>query len=311
MSDDLSPVSQSENINARSIEIGFIKAWRDIFRAVTRNRLALMGIVILALIVLLAVFAEQLAPQNPTRQNLRMTLRPPSWAEGGDPQFLFGTDHFGRDILSRLMFGARVSIPTAGIAALFALAVGVTVGLIAGYFGGKIDTLLTGLVDIFLAFPLILMALSLAAILGPSMRNLMIVMTLTGWMSYARVIRSAVLGIKGKEYIDASIALGASNLRVILRHILPNVIAPVLVLVAYNFSQFIILESALSFLGLGIPPPAPTWGRMLYEGRDYLTIAPWAITFPGIAIMLTVLSANFIGDGLRDALDPHLRNITQ
>jgi peptide/nickel transport system permease protein len=311
MSAGMSPVRQVGTVTRRGIEVGFLKAWRDIFMAVTRNRLALVGMIVLSLIILMAVFAEQLSPHNPTRQNLRLVLRPPAWSEGGDPQFTLGTDHFGRDILSRLIHGARVSIPTAGIAALFALAVGVTIGLIAGYFGGKTDTLLTGLVDIFLAFPLILMALTLAAILGPSMRNLMIVMALTGWMSYARVIRSAVLGIKSKEYIDASIALGASNLRVILRHILPNVIAPVLVLVAYNFSQFIILESALSFLGLGIPPPAPTWGRMLYEGRDYLTIAPWAITFPGIAIMLTVLSANFIGDGLRDALDPHLRNITQ
>jgi peptide/nickel transport system permease protein len=310
MSTSLATSQQIDQKKPKRVEIPFFQQWRDIFLAVTRNRLALFGIITLTLIVLMAVFADQISPQNPTQQNLRLTLRPPAWYPSGDPQYILGTDHFGRDILSRLIHGARVSIPTAGIAALFALTVGITIGLIAGYFGGKTDTLLTGFVDIFLAFPLILMALSLAAILGPSMQNLMIVMALTGWMSYARVIRSAVLGIKDREYVSASVALGASHLRVILRHILPNVIAPVLVLVAYNFSQFIILESALSFLGLGIPPPTPTWGRMLYEGRDFLTIAPWIITFPGVAIMLTVLSANFIGDGLRDALDPHLRNIT-
>ena len=310
MSASLITSKRIDQLKHKRIDISFFKQWRDIFLAVTDNRLALFGVVILTLIVLMAVFADQISPQDPTHQNLRLTLRPPAWSQGGDPQYFLGTDHFGRDILSRLIHGARVSIPTAGIAAFFALAVGITIGLIAGYFGGQIDTLLTGFVDIFLAFPLILMALSLAAILGPSMRNLMIVMALTGWMSYARVIRSAVLGIKDKEYIFASVALGASHLRVILGHILPNVIAPVLVLVAYNFSQFIILESALSFLGLGIPPPTPTWGRMLFEGRDFLTIAPWIITFPGVAIMLTVLSANFIGDGLRDALDPHLRNLT-
>ena len=282
----------------------------DIYRAITKNRLALVGLIIMLLIILAAIFAEQLAPHDPVKQNLRNTLLPPAWMAGGSPEYLLGTADFGRDILSRLLYGARVSIPTAGVAALFALIIGVNIGLFAGYFGGMVDTLLTGLVDIFLAFPLILIALSLAAILGPSMRNLMLVMALTGWMAYARVIRSAVLTIKDQEYVIASIALGANPARVLFRHILPNVIAPTLVLVAFSFSTFIILESALSFLGLGIPPPAPTWGRMLYEGRDYLTVSPWLITFPGIIIMLTVLSANFIGDGLRDALDPKLRGLT-
>lgn len=286
------------------------KDFYDIYRAITRNRLALIGFLIMVVIILVAVFADQIAPHDPVKQNLRNTLLPPVWMDGGSPEFLLGTDDFGRDILSRLIYGARVSIPTAGVAALFALFIGVNVGLFAGYFGGRVDTVLTGLVDIFLAFPLILIALSLAAILGPSMRNLMLVMALTGWMTYARVIRSAVFTIKDQEYVLASIALGANPARVLFRHILPNVIAPTLVLVAFSFSQFIILESALSFLGLGIPPPAPTWGRMLYEGRDFLTVSPWLITFPGIVIMITVLSANFIGDGLRDALDPKLRGLT-
>ncbi len=286
------------------------KDFVDIYRALTRNRLALLGLIMMVLIILGAIFANEIAPHDPTKQNLRLTLLPPSWAEGGQPEYLLGTDDFGRDIFSRLLYGARVSIPTAGLAAFFALFIGVSVGLFAGYFGGTLDIVLTGLVDVFLAFPLVLMALSLAAILGPSMRNLMLVMALTGWMTYARVIRSAVLSLKDQEYVMASIALGGNSRRVIFRHILPNVLAPTLVLVAFSFSTFIILESALSFLGLGIPPPSPTWGRMLFEGRDYLTVAPWLITFPGIAIMVTVLCANFIGDGLRDALDPRLRGLT-
>lgn len=164
-------------------------------------------------------------------------------------------------------------------------------------------------VDVFLAFPLILLALSLAAILGPSIINLIIVMALTGWMAYARVVRSSVLSIKNQEYISAAQAVGVTHSRIVFRHILPNIVAPVLVLFTFGFAQFIILESALSFLGLGVPPPTPTWGRMLFDGRDVLTVAPWAITFPGLAIMLTVLAVNFVGDGLRDALDPRLRRL--
>ena len=166
------------------------------------------------------------------------------------------------------------------------------------------------IVDVFLAFPLILLALSLASILGPSLRNIIIVMALTGWMMYARVIRSAVLSINDREFISAAVVIGASAWRIQIIHILPNVIAPSIVLFTFSFAQFIIMESALSFLGLGVPPPAPTWGRMLFDGRDFLTTAWWLSTFPGICIMVTALSLNFIGDGLRDALDPHLRNIT-
>jgi peptide/nickel transport system permease protein len=181
--------------------------------------------------------------------------------------------------------------------------------LLAGFFGGKTETILMRIVDVFLAFPLILLALSLAAILGPNLRNLIIVMGLTGWMMYARVIRSAVLTLKNLEFITAAIAVGTPTYRIILRHVLPNIIAPALVLFTFNFAQFIIMESALSFLGLGVPPPTPTWGRMLFDGRDYLTIAWWMITFPGLCIMLTALSLNLVGDGLRDALDPRIRRM--
>lgn len=285
--------------------------WSDLLQGFIQNRLAVVGAVLMIIILVLAILAPVIKPHDPLKQNLRNTLVPPAWYEGGSIEYLLGTDHFGRDILSRLLYGARASLPASGLAAVFALILGTSVGLAAGYFGGVLDTILTGIVDVFLAFPLILMALALAAILGPSLRNLVIVMALTGWMSYARVVRSAVLSLKNTEFVTAAIVIGAHDFRVILRHIFPNVIGQTLVLFAYGFSQFIILESALSFLGLGIPPPTPTWGRMLYEGRDYLTLAPWTITFPGLAIMLTVLSNNFIGDGLRDALDPSLRRAVQ
>ncbi len=285
--------------------------WSDLLHGFIGNRLAVVGAILMLIILILAILAPFVKPHDPLRQNLRNTLVPPAWYEGGSINYLLGTDHFGRDILSRLLYGARASLPASGLAAIFALILGTSVGLVAGYFGGALDTVLTGIVDVFLAFPLILMALALAAILGPSLRNLVIVMALTGWMSYARVIRSAVLSLKNTEFVTAATVIGARDLQNHLRHIFPNVIGQTLVLFAYGFSQFIILESALSFLGLGIPPPTPTWGRMLYEGRDYLTVAPWTITFPGIAIMLTVLSNNFIGDGLRDALDPSLRRSVQ
>lgn len=283
--------------------------WADLVRSFTRSRLALTGLALLVIIVFLAVLAPWIAPHNPLEQDLADTLAPPAWEEGGSPGHLLGTDHFGRDSLSRLLYGANVSLRASGFAALFALLVGVTMGLVAGYRGGWVESVLMRVVDVFLAFPLILIALALAAILGPSLQNLIVVMGITGWMGYARVIRAAVLIIKKQEYIDAAIASGCSHTRIVLTHVLPNIVAPALVLFTFGFAQFIILESGLSFLGLGVPPPTPTWGRMLYEGRDYLTIAPWEITLPGLCIMLVVLSVNFIGDGMQDALDPRLRRM--
>ncbi len=269
----------------------------------------MIGFASLAIVLVMAVLAPWIAPHNPLEQDLADTLAPPAWEQGGSVNHLLGTDHFGRDSLSRLLFGANVSLRASGFAALFALLVGVSVGLVAGYGGGWIESMLMRIVDVFLAFPLILIALALAAILSPSLQNLIVVMAVTGWMGYARVIRAAVLTIKKQEYIDAAILSGCTHVQIMLRHVLPNIVAPALVLFTFGFAQFIILESGLSFLGLGVPPPAPTWGRMLYEGRDYLTIAPWEITLPGLCIMLVVLSVNFIGDGLRDALDPRLRRM--
>jgi peptide/nickel transport system permease protein len=293
----------------RSVRFGFVNRWADLAQSIARRRLAVLGLILFAIILFLAVTAPLIAPHDPLEQELGETLMPPVWETGGSAKYLLGSDHLGRDILSRLLYGANVSLRVAGFASLFALVLGVSVGLAAGYAGGWIEGTLMRIVDVFLAFPLILLALSLAAILGPSLTNLILVMALTGWMGYARIVRSSVLSIKHQEYIDAAKAVGATHGRIVLRHILPNIVAPALVLFTFGFAQFIILESALSFLGLGVPPPAPTWGRMLYDGRDVLTVAPWVITFPGVAIMITVLCGNFIGDGLRDALDPRLRRL--
>ena len=286
-----------------------IHQWSDLFYSFTRRRLAVAGALVFGLILILSVAAPWIAPHNPNSQDLSLTLLPPAWSPDGDPRYLLGTDHFGRDIVSRLLYGANVSLRAASSAALFALVIGVLIGLIAGFYGGLVESLLMRVVDIFLAFPLILLALALAAILKPSLRSIILVMGLTGWMVYARVIRSAVVTIKTQEYVAAAVSIGASSTRIIFVHILPNIVAPALVLFTFGFAQFIIMESALSFLGLGVPPPTPTWGRMLNDGRDYLTIAPWIITFPGLSIMLAALCLNFVGDGLRDALDPRLRRL--
>lgn len=282
--------------------------WNDLIIAYVRNPLAKIGTIVLLLMIILAIFAPAIVNHDPLKQNLRsVLLQPGSTGDGGI--YFFGTDHFGRDIFSRILYGARVSLPISGLAALLAMFLGVTIGLVSGYFGGVVDSILTMVIDIFLVFPLILIALSLAAILGPSQKNLILVMIVTGWMTYARVIRAAVLTIKDREFVAAADIMGASHFWIIVRHLLPHIVSPALVIFTFNFSQFVILESALSFLGLGVPPPTPTWGRMLYEGRDVLTIAPWAIIFPGVFLVITVLSVNFIGDGLRDALDPKFKRM--
>ena len=287
----------------------FAGPWADLLHVFLRRRVAVVGAIVFLTIILLGITAPLIAPHDPTNQELMDNLLPPAWYEDGSTTYLLGTDHLGRDMLSRLLYGARVSLAVAGLGACFALVLGVTIGLLAGFYGGIVETVSMRIVDVFYAFPMILLALSLAAILGPSLRNLIIVMGLTGWMMYARVIRSAVLALKNREFISAAIAVGAPTHRILLRHVLPNIVAPCLVLFTFNFAQFIIMESALSFLGLGVPPPTPTWGRMLYDGRDYMTIAWWMITYPGLCIMLTALSLNLVGDGLRDALDPRIRRL--
>ena len=276
---------------------------------IRRSPLSLMGAAIVVLVVVAALAAPLLAVTDPVEQDLSVALKPPGWLEDGSWAHPLGTDHLGRDVYSRLVYGARVSLTISVLAALLGAAVGVAAGLAAGYLGGRLDMVIMRVVDLNLAFPLILLALAVVALLGANLRNLVIVMAITTWMIYARVVRGVSLSLREQEFIQAVRALGAGDTRIVVRHILPNVAAPILVIWTLEVARVILMESALSFLGLGVPPPTPTWGRMLAEGRDYLTVAGWIAVFPGLAIMVTVLGINFLGDGLRDLLDPRLRQM--
>ncbi|MBA2449940.1 MAG: ABC transporter permease [Chloroflexi bacterium] len=279
-------------------------------RALRRSALATAGLLIIATVVLAALLAPLLAPNDPIEQSLTRATLPPFWQARGSFEAPLGTDQFGRDVWSRIVYGARISLAIGASASLLGAVVGVAAGLVAGYYGGKVDATMMRLVDLNLAFPLILLALAIAAILGPSFRNLILVMALTTWMIYARVVRGITLSLREREFIQAARAVGATDGGIMARHILPNLLAPVMVIWTLELARVILMESALSFLGLGVPPPTPTWGRMLAEGRNYLTVAPWITIFPGLAISITVLGVNFLGDGLRDLLDPRLRKQT-
>jgi peptide/nickel transport system permease protein len=280
------------------------------FRVARRSPLASAGALIVGLVIVAAVAAPLLATTDPIEQDLTVVLKPPFWLEDGSVRHPLGTDHLGRDVYSRLVYGAQISLTISVLAALLGAAVGVAAGLVAGYRGGRVGAVIMRIVDLNLAFPLILLALAVVALLGASLRNLIIVMAITTWMIYARVVRGLTLALREQEFVQAIRALGAHDARIIARHVLPNVLPPVMVIWTLEVARVILMESALSFLGLGVPPPTPTWGRMLAEGRDYLTVAGWISIFPGIAIMVTVLGINFLGDGLRDLLDPRLRQQT-
>jgi len=279
-------------------------------RLARRSPLASVGVVIVGLVIVAALAAPLLATSDPIDQDLTIVLKPPFWLADGSLRYPLGTDHLGRDVYSRLVYGAQISLTISVLAALLGALVGVAAGLCAGYLGGRVDAIIMRIVDLNLAFPLILLALAVVALLGASLRNLVIVMSITTWMIYARVVRGLSLSLREQEFVQAVRALGAHDLRIIARHILPNVLAPIMVIWTLEVARVILMESALSFLGLGVPPPTPTWGRMLAEGRDYLTVAGWISIFPGVAIMVTVLGINFLGDGLRDLLDPRLRRQT-
>jgi peptide/nickel transport system permease protein len=279
-------------------------------RSLRRSTLATVGLAIIGLVILAALLAPLLAVRDPIEQSLSRASLPPFWQARGSLEAPLGTDQFGRDVWSRIVYGARISLLVGVAAALLGGLVGVTAGVFAGYYRGKVDAVVMRIVDLNLAFPLILLAIAIAAILGPSLRNLILVMALTTWMIYARVVRGITLSLREREFVQAARAIGANDARVMILHILPNLFAPVMVIWTLELARVILMESALSFLGLGVPPPTPTWGRMLAEGRNYLTVAPWIATFPGLAITITVLGVNFFGDGLRDLLDPRLRKQT-
>ena len=266
------------------------------------NPLAAAGVVMVILFVILAVFAPWIAPQDPASIHLPARLDPPSSAHW------FGTDELGRDILSRTIYGARISMLVGSCVVLTSLGVGLIIGSIAGYYGGGIDRFVNVvLMNAFLSFPGILIAIAFVAFRGPGIFNLVVALSLGGWVGYARLVRGQVLAAREREYVEASRALGASDLRIIVHHILPNIIQPVIVQAAIGMAGAILAEATMSFLGLGVPPPTASWGAMLNDGRVYLFEAPHLVLFPALAVMLAVLSFNFIGDALRDYLDPRSR----
>jgi len=258
-------------------------------------------------VLLSAVGAQFVAPHDPNAQDIALKNRPPSWIAGGSADHLLGTDQLGRDLLSRLVFGSRVTLEIGLSAVAVALLVGATAGLVAGYFGSWIDNALMRLADIQFAFPSILLAIAVIGVLGIGLGNLVIVLALTGWVQYARVMRAQVLSLREKEYVEAARALGARAARIMVRHILPNTLSALVVLATLQFAQVIITEAALSFLGLGVPLNTPSWGGMLNDGQSYMGSAWWVATFPGLAISLTVLAVNLMGDWLGDLLNPRLR----
>jgi peptide/nickel transport system permease protein len=266
-----------------------------------RNRAALAGLVVVSVLIFTAIFAPFLAPYNPYIVSLGDRLQPPGGAH------LLGTDELGRDVLSRLIYGARVALWVGIVTVVLAGFIGISGGLVAGYMGGRWDAIIMRLVDIFLAFPVIILAIAIVAVRGPGLTNVLVALALVYWTSYARVSRSTVLLLREEEYTWAARTLGASPSRIMLRHLLPNAIAPLVVLASLGMGNAILAEAALSFLGLGIQPPEASWGSMLNSGVQFLRDSSYLSTFPGLAIFITVLGFNLLGDGLRDALDPRMR----
>ena len=276
------------------------RAWRRF----ALNPAALVGSLILLVMVSTAVAAPWVAPHDPAKQSLLRRFTPPMWQAGGNAAYPLGTDQVGRDVLSRIIHGARISLLVGVAAVLVSLAVGVSMGLVSGFLGGKVDTVIGTIVDVWLSFPQILLALAFVAALGPSLVTIIVVLGFTGWERYARVVRAEVMALREKEFVEAARAIGVGRLRIIVRHVLPNTVSSIVVMSSLQVAQAILAEAALSFLGVGSGSSHPTWGQMIALGRDFVTVAWWLATLPGIAILLTVLAINLVGDRLRDALDP-------
>jgi peptide/nickel transport system permease protein len=279
-------------------------------RGIRPGNYPVVPLLILGVITFVAIFASQLAPHNPEVGILTARFKPPFWLKGGSTDYLLGTDQLGRDVLSRLIFGARISLVVGFTAVIFAGAVGTVLGILSGYLGGWVDQVIMRLTDTWLALPALTFAIFLAAIAGPSMWNIVIILGITYWTRYARVIRGEVLSLKEREFVRLAIVAGCSKWTIMRRHILPNVINSAVVLGSLMLGVVIIAEATLSFLGVGVPPPQPAWGLMLADGKQGLMVGYWWLTvFPGLGIMLLVLSANLLGDWLRVKLDPQLRQL--
>ncbi len=282
-------------------------ALRGSLRRLVRLKWGMAAAAVMLLIVGSAILAPWLAPHDPLSVNIRHRLAPPAWMEGGARSHLLGTDQIGRDLFSRVLYGGRISLVIGISAVLLSATIGVLLGLGAGYFGERVDwTIMTG-VNVLLTFPFVLLALAVIAVLGPSLTNMIVVLGVAGWPIYARVVRAETMAIREREFVVAGRALGMSHARIIFRQILPNLVSPIVVIATLQVAQVIVLESFLSFLGLGIQPPTPAWGNMLGEGRVYMLNSWWIAAFPGLAIFLTTLAINLMGNALRDWLDPHMK----
>jgi peptide/nickel transport system permease protein len=271
-----------------------------VWRVFCCNRLAVVGLVAVIVICLVAILAPHIAPYDYAEQNVRNSIQPPG------PDHWLGTDQWGRDILSRIIVGSRVSLSVGVVSVVILIVIGVAIGAIAGYYR-RMDGLLMRFVDIMMSIPGFFLLLTIVALFGPSLLNTMLVIGLTSWMGTARLVRGQFLSLREKEFVEAARAIGAQDWRIVVRHLLPNTMAVIIVQATLFMSQAILIESSLSYLGLGAQPPTPSWGGMLSQGRDYMRQAPWGTLFPGLAIFVTVMAFNLLGDGLRDALDPHLR----
>ncbi len=288
-------------------QTGHPSALAEFWYYFSRNKGAVIGLAVFLLVLFVAVFAPLVAPHGPTEQLRDKLLLPPAWMEGGEASYLLGTDAVGRDILSRLIYGSRFSLFIGLVVVTLSVISGVLIGLVAGYFRGRVDTFIMRIMDIILAFPSLLLALVLVAVLGPGLLNAMIAISLVNQPHFVRLTRAAVMAEKSKDYVVGSRVAGAGTLRLMFLTILPNCLAPLIVQATLAFSAAILDAAALGFLGMGAQPPTPEWGTMLAEAREFIQRAWWVVTFPGLAILVTVLAINLMGDGLRDALDPKLK----
>ena len=272
----------------------------------SRDWLAIVGIAVVVLTAIVAIAAPAVAPSDPVRNDLLSRLTPPAWMAGGSWEHPLGTDTLGRDIVSRLLYGARVSLIVGFSAVIVAGVLGLALGLVAGYYGGRLDDVLMRVGDVQLAFPALVLAVAVLAVVGSGLITIVVVLGVTSWVTYARIARGEALSLRHREFVEGARALGAGDLAILWRHLLPNVLPSITVVATFSVARTIIAEASLSFLGLGLPAPAPSWGAMLDEGRNYLTTGWWLALFPGLAILLVVLGINVVGDWLRDALDPRV-----
>ncbi len=295
-------IDQEQRTGVRSF-IGYVG------KLLARDKAGIVGLIMFLMVVFAAIFSPWISPHDPVKQNLRFAKDPPAWAEGGSMEYLLGTDNLGRDILSRIIYGSRVSLTVGFFGVLIASSIGIVIGLVSGYAGGTTDNVIMGGVNLILALPYLIFVVFIAAILGSSLMNVILIFGFTDIPIFVRITRGEVIKMRASGFVESAHSIGARDTRIIFRHILPNLIGPIVTLATFEMSAMIFYEAGLGFLGLSVPPSIPSWGNMLAAGRQYLVIYPWIATFPGLAIIFTGLGMNLLGDWLRDVLDPRMRRI--